>query len=251
MTVLVSALIGFVSGIASGAFGIGGALLTTPGIRVLLDAPALIAVGTTLPVIIPTAITGVIAYHRQGFVDVRLGAITAVGGSVFAVLGAYVTRFIRGEVLMVVTAAVILVLAIRMLPTKAGLQPPRIRPSVPLYLAVGAASGFLAGLLGIGGGVVLVPVFTVVLRLPLKTALGTSLAVVAAQAVPGSVVHAWLGHINWAMAAGLALGVIPGARLGAKLALGAQDRVLRVVVALGMAALAIAFGTEELRALVK
>jgi uncharacterized membrane protein YfcA len=246
---VVAALIGFASGLASGAFGIGGALLTTPGIRWALDAPPLIAVGTTLPVIVPTAITGAWAYTRGGFVDRRFAATAAIAGGAFAVLGALATTLIPGEILLVCTAATILFLSLRMLPAGGVLDTPRFRPSLPLFAVVGATSGLMAGLLGVGGGVILVPVLTVVLRFPLKTALGTSLAVVAAQAVPGTIVHALLGHIDWRIAAGLAIGVIPGARIGSKWAIAASDKRLRLVVAVAMGALALVFGATELRAL--
>ena len=57
-TQLTTLAIGFVSGLFSGAFGIGGGIVTTPAIRLILGAPALVAVGTPLPVILPSAITG-------------------------------------------------------------------------------------------------------------------------------------------------------------------------------------------------
>jgi hypothetical protein len=243
----IAALIGFAAGFASGAFGIGGALLSTPGIRWTLHAAPLIAVGTTLPVIIPTALTGVWTYSRGGYVDRRFAIIASSSGGVFAVLGALATTVIPGEALLLSTAVLIFALAVRMLPGPSEMKPPSVTPSVGAYLVVGAASGLLAGLLGIGGGVILVPILTVVLRVPVKTALGTSLAVVAAQAVPATIVHAWLGHIDWRIAAGLMLGVIPGARLGSMWAIAAADKRLRIVVAIGMAALAATFGIGELR----
>jgi len=247
---LVAALIGFASGAASGAFGIGGALLSTPGIRWALGAPPLIAVGTTLPVIIPTALTGVWTYSRGGYVDRRFATVAAAAGGVFAVLGALATKVIPGEILLIATAVLILFLSLRMLPAPPAARPSRWQPTIPVFAVIGATSGLLAGLLGIGGGVILVPVLTVVMRVPLKTALGTSLAVVAAQAIPGTVVHALLHHIDWSIAAGLMIGVIPGARVGSAWAVASEDKRLRVIVALAMAVLAIVFGATELRALI-
>jgi hypothetical protein len=246
----VAALIGFGSGVASGAFGIGGALLSTPGIRWALDAPPLIAVGTTLPVIIPTAMTGLVAYLRTGFVEKRAAVTAAGAGGCFAVLGALTTKVVAGEALLVATAGLIFVLSVRMYPTKRALRPQRFEPTIPVLLVVGAASGFVAGLLGVGGGVILVPVLSGILRFPIKTALGTSLAVVAAQAVPGTVTHALIGNIDWSIAGGLVLGVIPGAMIGSRLAIGAEDTRLRFVVAVAMAVLALIFGSTELRHLV-
>jgi len=245
----VALLIGFASGAASGAFGIGGALLSTPGIRWALGAPPLIAVGTTLPVIIPSALTGVWTYSKGGFVDRRFATIAAAAGGVFAVLGALATKLIPGEILLIATAVLILFLALRMLPTPAAELTPRLQPSIRLFAAIGAVSGLLAGLLGIGGGVILVPVLTVVMRYPLKTALGTSLAVVAAQAIPGTITHALLHHIDWRIAAGLTIGVIPGARIGSKWAVASEDKRLRIIVGIAMAVLAVVFGGTELHAL--
>jgi uncharacterized membrane protein YfcA len=243
---LIAALIGFASGLASGAFGIGGALLSTPGLRVLLDAPALIAVGTTLPVIIPTALTGAMTYARSKLIDARSALLLCSTGAAFSVLGALATEVVPGEALLIATAALIFVLSIRMLRTGPAAHAPALRPSTAALLAVGCVSGFVSGLLGVGGGVILVPVLTVVLGFPVKTALGTSLAVVAAQAIPGSITHALLGHIDWRFAGGLVLGVIPGARLGARAAVAAEDAKLRWVVGLAMAGLAVAFGLSEL-----
>jgi uncharacterized protein len=245
-----AALIGFASGVASGAVGIGGAILSTPGIRWTLDVPAVIAVGTTLPVIVPSAITGVIAYIRTGFVETRAAVVAAAAGSCFAVLGALVTDIVQGELLLVATAVLILVLAYRMLPRDDDeTRAPRFEPTVPVLIVVGAVSGFVSGLLGVGGGVILVPVLSGLLRFPIKSAIGTSLAVVAAQAIPGTVAHAQLGHIDWSIAGGLVIGVIPGARIGSRIAVATEDRKLRLFVAIALAVLALIFGATELRQL--
>ena len=67
----------------------------------------------------------------------------------------------------------------------------------------------LAGLLGVGGGVLLVPAYTGLLRLPPKRAVATSLVAVAIFSVPAMITHALLGHIDWAYALPLVIGVIP------------------------------------------
>ena len=71
------------------------------------------------------------------------------------------------------------------------------------YAVVGAVAGFVSGLLGVGGGIVMVPAFTAVLGMPLKRALGTSLVVIVVLAIPGTIVHWALGHIDWAIFAAL------------------------------------------------
>ncbi len=250
MRTLTAALIGFASGIASGAFGIGGALLSTPGIRWFLDTPPLIAVGTTLPVIIPAALTGVFTYARNKLIHLRTAGVLCTTGAVFAVIGALATRSVRGELLLVLTAVLILALSVRMIRPTDTIETSTIKLSVRSLLIVGSVSGFVSGLLGVGGGVILVPVLTVIMRFPVKLALGTSLAVVAAQSIPGTVTHALIGNIDWSIVGGLVLGVIPGARIGSRAAVATEDAKLRIVVAVAMAALALAFGLSELRNLI-
>ena len=112
---------------------------------------------------------------------------------------------------------------------------------------IGVAASLLSGLLGVGGGTILLPGFLQVLRLPTKEAVATSLACVGILAVPGTITHAFLGGINWRFAGLLAVGVIPGARLGAAAALRASDRRLRLAVAVVMGLLAVFYGGSELR----
>jgi uncharacterized membrane protein YfcA len=88
--------VGLFSGVLSGAFGIGGGLITTPAIRLLLAYPALIAVGTPLPVILPGALTGAVTYWNRGSADVRAGIVMGLIGSVRS-CGAPISRKNSGK----------------------------------------------------------------------------------------------------------------------------------------------------------
>ena len=114
------------------------------------------------------------------------------------------------------------------------------------YAAIGTVAGFVSGLLGVGGGIVMVPAFTLWIGMPLRRALGTSLVVIAALVVPGTIVHWALGNIDWAIFAVLTLGVVPGARLGARVALGVRERTLRRAVGVFLLAVAVLYGIDEL-----
>jgi uncharacterized membrane protein YfcA len=121
------------------------------------------------------------------------------------------------------------------------------RAATPMAFAViGAFAGLVSGLLGIGGGLLMVPLMVSWLGVPLKRALGTSLAAMLAMVVPGTVVHAVLGHVDWLLALVLSLGAVPGARIGANLALGSRERTLRIAVGSFLFAAAILYGTKEL-----
>uniref|UniRef100_UPI002FE2C380 sulfite exporter TauE/SafE family protein n=1 Tax=Rhabdothermincola sp. TaxID=2820405 RepID=UPI002FE2C380 len=114
---------------------------------------------------------------------------------------------------------------------------------------VGSGAGFLAGLLGVGGGIVLMPAFTVVLRIPIKEAVASSLVAVAIFSVPALVTHVALGHVNWWYALLLMAGGAPGAQIGSHLTLGASDRTVRLVFGAFMVVVAAIYGSAELLAL--
>ena len=245
--------LGVLTGALSGAFGVGGAVLSTPGIR-LLGASALVAVGTTLPSIVPSAAAGTARYATGGLVDWATVATTAPAGVAGAVAGSLASHAVpgHGHWLMVVTAGLLGLTAARL--GRPGDRDQRMAAGAVaghrfwLRSAVGAAAGLLSGLLGVGGGAILLPAFLEILRLPTKVAVATSLACVGILALPGTVTHAFLGDIDWRFALLLAVAVVPGARLGAALAIRAEDRRLRLAVALVLGVLAVGYGVGELRA---
>lgn len=121
-------------------------------------------------------------------------------------------------------------------------------PEVPLgrLVAVGAGAGALAGLLGVGGGIVMVPAFTGLLKLPMKLAVGSSLVAVAILSVPALVTHTLLGHIDWRFALPLVVGVVPGAQVGARLTMGSSDVVVRRMFGIFITVLSVVYGVTEI-----
>jgi len=236
----------------AGAFGVGGAILTTPAVQVLLGAPPIVAVGTPLPVIFPTTLSGMQAYRRAGQIDYRAVAWAAPPGALGAAGGALLTKLVDARFLLLATAALIAWQAIRVgLGTTAAPVAGRpARPSPMAFLLMGLVAGFASGLLGIGGGVVMVPVMVGTLKMPLKRALGTSLVIIAFIVVPGTIVHAILGHIDWAIFLWLTLGVIPGAAIGSRWTMRARERTLRLTVATFLMVVAMAYAALEVHDLI-
>jgi uncharacterized membrane protein YfcA len=251
--------IGFFSGVLSGAFGIGGGVVTTPAIRLILGAPALIAVGTPLPVIIPTALTGARSYDRRGLVDRRASVVCGLSGSLLAIAGALLTRVVGGSAVLLATAALIFYVAADMIVTairarvapelaageeadafgaarqsQSEAQSPETASAssvaTPIWrlALIGALTGLYSGFLGLGGGFVLVPMLTRWLGFDIKRAIGTSLFAIAILAIPGTITHALLGNVDWLIALLLTVAVVPGAMLGARITLGASDRATRI-----------------------
>lgn len=252
-------LLGVVTGALSGMFGIGGAVVSQPGLRALGAAP-LVAVGTTLPSILPGALSGTIGYHRARLVDWRAVVLTAPVGVSAAVGCSFLAHAIPGDghLLLLVTAALLGSTALRMVrggpdePGEEGDRPPASpRGSAPALSAVGLAAGALSGLLGIGGGVLMVPAFSQLVGFPLKRAIATSLACVGVFAVPSTVTHALLGDVDWRFALWLTIGVVPGAWLGARITIVTAERRVRLATAVVLGLVALVYAGSELPALLE
>jgi hypothetical protein len=262
----VTVALGLAMGVLSGLFGVGGGVISQPGMR-LLGLEPIIVIGTALPVIIPGAASGTRRYLREGLIRWRAVAATVPAGLGAAVLGGATAEHVPGDghLLQLATAALLFLSSYRM-----GRSPSRVAPDEPLaetdapeapagppegsatvgrFVAIGAVSGGLSGLLGIGGGVIMVPAFVHFARMEVKTAIATSLVCVGLFAVPGSITHGVLDHIDWRVAAALVVGVIPGARLGAALTIRTADRRLRLAVATFLAITAVVYAAAELIAL--
>ena len=242
---LLGIAIGLAAGILSGLFGVGGGIITTPAIQELLGGAPYVALGTPLPVIIPTALVGGATYARADEVSWRAIRYAAVPGVLGSIAGAWLTAIVDPHWLLLVTALLIGWQAVRVGFGSGYAVRPRGTTPGWSYAVLGGFTGFISGLLGVGGGVVWVPLVTTVLGMPLKRALGTSLVLIAIVAVPGTIVHTVLGHIDWAIFAVLVLGVVPGARIGASIALGTRERTLRLLVGSFLLVVSVAYGIAE------
>ena len=269
----ITALIGLGSGTLSGLFGVGGGVLSQPGMRAIGIEP-LIVIGSALPVIIPGAVSGTRRYSREGLVHWPAVVATVPAGLVFAVLGGVAGEHVPGDghLLQLATALLLGLSAWRMARVRSPMPPDEplaetdapeapqgdevIDAPVPddaellrRYVSIGALAGGLSGLLGIGGGVIMVPAFVQVARMDVKRAIATSLVCVGAFGVPGTITHLLLGHVDWRVVAALAVGAIPGARIGAALTIKADDGPLRTTVSIFLGITAVIYFAGELLAL--
>ncbi len=240
-------LVGLAAGVLSGLFGIGGGIVMTPGLSAAGLAP-IAAVATPLPVILPTAAIGAATYARAGEVDTRAAAWISLTGATASALGAALTEAVDGRILLLATAGLLAWQAVAILRDRGRPPNPRgaTRPSPWALSAIGLTAGLLSGLLGIGGGIVIVPALAGMLGFPLKRALGTSLVCVVVLVIPGTIVHASLGHLEWGAALLLAIGAVPGARIGATIALGTREPTLRLWVGSFLAVVAVWYGAQQI-----
>ena len=272
LNVIGAILLGMAGAVLSGMFGIGGASVTTPGLRMFLGASPAIALGTTLPAAIPTAAAGGITYGRHGLVDWYVAAYVCATGMIGAVFGALLTKWLNLHYLMIITGFIVLYVAITTIVRgargteatpvdsevassgeeageEAEAAPPRHNPW--LVSAIGLVTGFYSGLLGVGGGVVMVPCFIYLLKIPIKKSIGTSLIGITAIAIPGTIVHAFLHHISWPLFLFLIIGVIPGAYIGARITIRVGERLIFVLFGSALACFGVVFIVNEIISLAK
>ena len=230
-------------GLVIGGLGGGGGVLTVPALVYLLGQDPHDATTGSVLIVGLSSVVGVAARWRNPGLDWRTGLAFGAVGIPTAYAGTLLNHRVSPSVLMLVFAAVILVAASAMLlnghdeadsePERPLVDPPngavavatradarraaRLRTAVKI-LVCGAASGFLTGLLGVGGGFLVVPALVVVLRMPMTLAIGTSLLIIVLNA--GSSVVARLGdlHLDWAVVAPFTVAAIAGTLLGKRVA---------------------------------
>ncbi len=253
---LFTVLVGFASGFTSGAFGIGGGVITTPAIRLLLMQSSDIALGTPLPIIFPSALVGGFNYWRAGKIIPRVFLICSLFGLAGTVAGSFLTTLLDTRYLMILTSLLLLYLSQRTYSSARGkgLYAARSQEEGRSYSAlilafIGFFAGLFSGFLGLGGGTIMVPAFFFILRMDLKECLGNSLVIIAVLALPGSVIHSLLGHVNWAIALAMIIGVLPGSFLGSFFTLRARDQRVQKLFALLLLAIGIIFMFKEIRGL--
>jgi uncharacterized membrane protein YfcA len=214
--------IGLVAGLFSVLFGVGGGLVMVPGMVYLLRIRPHRAIGTSLAVILPTAVVGVLKYLEHPALraewDWWVVAELALGGVLGALLGALLANALRGSQLKRLFG-VFVILTGMYLVYRAGreyhLPSTAAHASAPgaLMVVVGIVVGLVSGLLGVGGGVVTVPALGLALGYAQRLAQGVSLAVIVPVSLSAAVAHQRRGNVISSLAGWMAVGAMVGAQV--------------------------------------
>jgi uncharacterized membrane protein YfcA len=234
-------------GVAFGVFGAGGSAFATP-VLALLGVPAAVAVASPLPAMLPASIVGARQYVNADLFDRRTARLVVLAGLPAVILGAAASRVVGGDGLLVLSGVLLLAIGVRMVvpsPAHSVARAAARRDRVGVVVALAAAAAFLAGLLANGGGFLLVPIFVLALGLSAARAAGTSLVTAAALTVPTVAAHWLLGDIDWAIAGGFALGMIPASMVGARIGRTLSERVTRPAFGVVLTVFAVFFLTRQ------
>ena len=241
---------GVVVGFLGGLFGKGGSAVATPLLS-LLGFPGFVAVASPLPATVPGTLIASAAYWRSNLIDWEV-VWWSIGVGVPAIIaGSLLSQVTGAKPLLIATALLVLGFGLsflffpeeKVLPQANRSGAEQVRPShwVARLTSVSAGIGLISGLLANSGGFLLAPSYSRFLRQPIKKAFACSLAVSAVLALPGTVVHAYLGHISWLVAGLVAAGALPFSYLGARMAIRTRAARLERWYGLALTALGIFF----------
>ncbi|MCF2137530.1 MAG: sulfite exporter TauE/SafE family protein [Candidatus Thorarchaeota archaeon] len=233
-------------GLISGMLGVGGCFIMIPVQYYILLASGIdptiairVSFGTNLLVVLPTALSGAFRHHTKEVVMWKPAITLGVVGAVAGFFGAFVASQLPGNILTLIFGLAILLGSVRMITAKPIRTEGEVSQSTAAYVFWGIVLGFVTGLIGIGGGVLVIPVMILFLNFQMHEAVGTSTAMMIFTATGGALSYMILGlgvvglpefsigYVNllqWILLAGTS---IPLAQLGAHSAHKVNPKVLK------------------------
>jgi uncharacterized membrane protein YfcA len=181
-------IVGLAAGLLGGLFGVGGGLIIVPGLVNLAGMDRRLAHGTSLAATLPIAAASLVTYVSHGNVDWAVAFFLAIGAIAGAIVGTTLLQIIPKNLLIVIFVITVLATATRLAISTDSTGRSDLTVAMALLLiVVGLLTGTLAGLLGIGGGVIMVPAMVVILGMAPVVAKGTSVAVIVPTAIMGTI----------------------------------------------------------------
>jgi uncharacterized membrane protein YfcA len=277
VNMLVLLAMGGAVGFLSGMFGVGGGFLITP-LLIFYNIPPAIAVATGANQVVASSLSGALFHLKRGSLDFKLGTLLLAGGLVGSSTGAYVFAILRslGQLDLIISLLYVVLLGtvgglmlvesgralrrarqgkpaslrksgqhnwIHRLPLKMRFRASKLYVSVIPVLGIGFFIGFLASIMGVGGGFIMVPALIYLLRVPTNVVIGTSLFQIIFVAAYTTLVHATANQtVDIVLAVLLMLGGVVGAQYGAKVGQKLRGEQLRALLALLVLAVALRLG---------
>jgi uncharacterized membrane protein YfcA len=216
--------VSLVGGFCSGFLGVGGAVVLIP---LLLSVPPLVGAeqlemsqvsGLTMIQVLVASIMGFLVHRKGGFAHLRTVFSIGIPMGICSFAGAAVSKLMTSETMLLmfgVLVAVALVLLLRKASDEGSDATMEFSFNPYLSALMGGVVGFVAGVIGAGGGFVLIPVMVRVLKIPMKVAVGSSLGIVFFGALLGAVGKILTLQVEWAYLVPVIAGCVPAAIVGA------------------------------------
>lgn len=241
---------GVVTGFLGSMFGIGGGIFLIPYLVILFHVPMHTAIATSIIAVIATSSSAASVFVERRQTNIRLGMSLEMTTTVGAVLGGITATFLPGDILrkffsgLLVTMATLMWYRSRMhgdarieyIPDhilNGGFYDSTIGKEVnysvrriPIALLISLIAGNISGLLGVGGGIIKVPVMNVFCGVPMKAATATSNFMIGVTAVASAFIYFSQGHVDPVITTASILGVLCGSYLGTKIGKRIQSRTI-------------------------
>ena len=271
--------LGGIVGILSGLFGVGGGFLMTP-LLFFIGIPPAIAVATEANQIVASSFSGALAHLRRKTVDLKMGWILVSGGLIGSGIGVQIFKVLRdlGQVELLITLCYVFFLGIigslmlwesvralirsnnniravkikrhnwvHRLPLKIRFRTSNLYISCIPPFIIGALVGFLAAIMGVGGGFILVPVMIYIIGMPTKVVIGTSLFQIIFVTGFTTLLHSTQNYsVDALLALILLIGGVVGAQIGTRLGVYLKAEQLRILLSILVLAVCIKLGLELL-----
>jgi len=258
-------------GLLSGLFGVGGGFLMTPFL-ILVGVPPAVAVSTEANQILASSVSGVLAHWRRGNLDLRMGIVLTAGGGIGSAIGVFLFQALRqlGQIELVISLSFVIFLSIigslmlyesintiiqkntpgvkispakkrtpldykwiRGLPFKIRFKKSKLYMSVLLPLIIGFVVGVFSAIMGIGGGLIMIPAMIYLLGMPTQIVIGTSLFQIIFVTANTTFLQSTINQtVDIVLALLLLSSAVVGAQIGARIGGKLRSEHLRGLLAL-------------------
>lgn len=224
--------LGVFTGVVGALLGLGGGVVIVPFLVFAAHFEPQLAIGTSMFVVLLNSVSGACGYIRKKLACTSAAVCFSLATVPGAFLGSYAAAYLQGRVFFGVFGLFFLGVAFNMFRKANQSGEENGVTTVPehydkkLGIICSIFVGFLASVLGIGGGVIHVPFMIYVLRFPVKVAIATSTCILAVSAIAGVASHAYLGHIMWVAGLALGIGAAIGAQIGVRVAAAVKSALL-------------------------
>ncbi|MFH0888812.1 MAG: sulfite exporter TauE/SafE family protein [Planctomycetota bacterium] len=232
-------LFGILTGFLGTLIGIGGGVFLIPFLLLVCHLNPQFAIGTSLFVIVFNAFSGTLAYARYKRIQYSIGLLIIAYSIPGIILGAYISSFFNNRIFKIIFSVILILIAINLLIKNNTSQKHKDNPFTPIKLNrrkniilffIGLSSGFVAASLGIGGGVIHVPVLIYFLSMPVQLATATSQFILLNTALLSIIPHAIMNHIDYPKGFLLGSGAFIGAQIGAYISSKISSRLIIIIL---------------------
>lgn len=243
-------LCGLSAGLLGGYLGLGGGIVMVPFLTVALGLDIKTAVPVSVTAIVVNSFSASNEYLKKGMVDLELVVMLAIFMVIGNISGSLLSEYIPSQYTQLLLTILLVYTAFSMLKGKKAGERLSYADDRNKYLFIttflALVTGTLAGLVGIGGGVILVPVMYLIIGLPLTTARGTSLLMVGFSSAAACGVYFLKGQIDFEIVSGVIAGIIIGGKLGGYLGTMAKPMVVKILFLIIMLYLAFKLSYQPL-----